>query len=164
MKDSQSSFFFFQAEDGIRAATVTGVQTCALPISEHRHRHRERRPDRACLAERRGDDVARPVPDRGGIPPGPRRPRLQCDERPRGLAARRPLSLVLRRPRGLSQARDRPALRIPRRLWPPRVYLLRAASAAAPPRSAGGDLVGPMRNLVIFGTRQIAEVCSYYFE
>src|SRR5207245_8589243 len=25
--------FFFQAEDGIRDATVTGVQTCALPIS-----------------------------------------------------------------------------------------------------------------------------------
>src|SRR2546427_10098767 len=27
-------FFFFQAEDGIRYLTVTGVQTCALPISE----------------------------------------------------------------------------------------------------------------------------------
>src|SRR5437867_7910610 len=27
-------FFFFQAEDGIRDRTVTGVQTCALPISE----------------------------------------------------------------------------------------------------------------------------------
>src|SRR5207245_5731267 len=27
-------YFFFQAEDGIRDATVTGVQTCALPISE----------------------------------------------------------------------------------------------------------------------------------
>src|SRR5207245_3627625 len=27
-------FFFFQAEDGIRDATVTGVQTCALPISD----------------------------------------------------------------------------------------------------------------------------------
>src|SRR5205085_3550302 len=27
-------FFFFQAEDGIRDLTVTGVQTCALPISE----------------------------------------------------------------------------------------------------------------------------------
>src|SRR6266481_5277413 len=27
-------FFFFQAEDGIRDGTVTGVQTCALPISE----------------------------------------------------------------------------------------------------------------------------------
>src|SRR5436305_10175414 len=25
-------FFFFQAEDGIRDADVTGVQTCALPI------------------------------------------------------------------------------------------------------------------------------------
>src|SRR5205809_8124209 len=28
-----SFFFFFQAEDGIRAVAVTGVQTCALPIS-----------------------------------------------------------------------------------------------------------------------------------
>src|SRR2546427_1536805 len=28
-------FFFFQAEDGIRYLTVTGVQTCALPISRH---------------------------------------------------------------------------------------------------------------------------------
>src|SRR2546425_2260905 len=27
-------FFFFQAEDGIRDKLVTGVQTCALPISE----------------------------------------------------------------------------------------------------------------------------------
>src|SRR5207249_8132315 len=28
-------FFFFQAEDGIRVRNVTGVQTCALPISFH---------------------------------------------------------------------------------------------------------------------------------
>src|SRR5215207_10617614 len=28
-----SCFFFFQAEDGIRDPLVTGVQTCALPIS-----------------------------------------------------------------------------------------------------------------------------------
>src|SRR5947208_5654909 len=27
--------FFFQAEDGIRDDLVTGVQTCALPISHH---------------------------------------------------------------------------------------------------------------------------------
>src|SRR5215213_10887555 len=33
-------FFFFQAEDGIRDWSVTGVQTCARPI---------------CLASRRGD-------------------------------------------------------------------------------------------------------------
>src|SRR5437763_2553891 len=28
----QDFFFFFQAEDGIRDTSVTGVQTCALPI------------------------------------------------------------------------------------------------------------------------------------
>src|SRR5437667_3910275 len=37
-------FFFFQAEDGIRDRDVTGVQTCALPISrstgdDHARRH-----------------------------------------------------------------------------------------------------------------------------
>src|SRR5207249_8785409 len=36
-------FFFFQAEDGIRDRNVTGVQTCALPIST------------ACARDRRGD-------------------------------------------------------------------------------------------------------------
>src|SRR5215208_7436243 len=30
---SNRGFFFFQAEDGIRDGHVTGVQTCALPIS-----------------------------------------------------------------------------------------------------------------------------------
>src|SRR5260221_11888390 len=32
-------FFFFQAEDGIRDHCVTGVQTCALPISSLRSGH-----------------------------------------------------------------------------------------------------------------------------
>src|SRR6266540_6462534 len=39
--------FFFQAEDGIRDRDVTGVQTCALPISRSlrsRRRRRTRRP------------------------------------------------------------------------------------------------------------------------
>src|SRR5256885_6201245 len=31
------AFFFFQAEDGIRDYKVTGVQTCALPISGRGH-------------------------------------------------------------------------------------------------------------------------------
>src|SRR6266446_9348378 len=31
--DVMCFFFFFQAEDGIRDYKVTGVQTCALPIS-----------------------------------------------------------------------------------------------------------------------------------
>src|SRR5205807_4407613 len=35
---SSSSFFFFQAEDGIRDYKVTGVQTCALPICSGRSR------------------------------------------------------------------------------------------------------------------------------
>src|SRR2546427_440694 len=30
--EARSGHFFFQAEDGIRDLTVTGVQTCALPI------------------------------------------------------------------------------------------------------------------------------------
>src|SRR5256885_7162396 len=33
MNRSYFLFFFFQAEDGIRDYKVTGVQTCALPIS-----------------------------------------------------------------------------------------------------------------------------------
>src|SRR2546430_10335409 len=33
-----SLLFFFQAEDGIRYLTVTGVQTCALPILQLCHR------------------------------------------------------------------------------------------------------------------------------
>src|SRR5205809_4549716 len=32
-RDSLVDIFFFQAEDGIRDVAVTGVQTCALPIS-----------------------------------------------------------------------------------------------------------------------------------
>src|SRR2546429_5963124 len=35
-----SSYFFFQAEDGIRDVAVTGVQTCALPISVYCRHHR----------------------------------------------------------------------------------------------------------------------------
>src|SRR6266498_174623 len=31
-RDGRHAYFFFQAEDGIRDADVTGVQTCALPI------------------------------------------------------------------------------------------------------------------------------------
>src|SRR5437763_11012236 len=34
LRDVLSVYFFFQAEDGIRDTSVTGVQTCALPISE----------------------------------------------------------------------------------------------------------------------------------
>src|SRR5688572_2780507 len=40
-------FFFFQAEDGIRDLTVTGVQTCALPILLERKELERHLPDKA---------------------------------------------------------------------------------------------------------------------
>src|SRR3712207_8559588 len=46
-------FFFFQAEDGIRDIGVTGVQTCALPISRRqRIGRRLSAEDVACAADR----------------------------------------------------------------------------------------------------------------
>src|SRR5438034_3148222 len=42
-------FFFFQAEDGIRDHCVTGVQTCALPISRRQDPHSRRRRPRQRL-------------------------------------------------------------------------------------------------------------------
>ena len=43
-------FFFFQAADGIRDHCVTGVQTCALPISESDF-------GRGCIIENRDHGV-----------------------------------------------------------------------------------------------------------
>src|SRR5438552_4810119 len=48
-------FFFFQAEDGIRDDLVTGVQTCALPISEGRHAHRLGADEREARDEERAN-------------------------------------------------------------------------------------------------------------
>src|SRR2546422_11725324 len=50
-------FFFFQAEDGIRDVAVTGVQTCALPISRDRER-----PDHGGYHLRGGSDARAPRP------------------------------------------------------------------------------------------------------
>src|SRR2546426_1913099 len=47
-------FFFFQAEDGIRDYKVTGVQTCALPISAARALAGPRAPVRRQLEQLRG--------------------------------------------------------------------------------------------------------------
>src|SRR2546425_9368187 len=41
-------FFFFQAEDGIRDKLVTGVQTCALPISRPSWPRRSRHSGLTC--------------------------------------------------------------------------------------------------------------------
>src|SRR2546422_7100165 len=88
-------FFFFQAEDGIRDVAVTGVQTCALPIS----RTRDDRPvpfrdplsrpagagDGAAARARGGGGAPRrgpPPRGRGGLPARPRRERRRAVPRP----------------------------------------------------------------------------------
>src|SRR5438034_10087953 len=52
-------FFFFQAEDGIRDHCVTGVQTCALPISAALRRPR-------CRGRAGGQDEGLGFPERQG--------------------------------------------------------------------------------------------------
>src|SRR5438445_13457761 len=62
-KSRMSCFlFFFQAEDGIRDIGVTGVQTCALPISREDDRlaRASTRGAQAC-ADARGAQVNRPA-------------------------------------------------------------------------------------------------------
>src|SRR6266496_5048188 len=90
-------FFFFQAEDGIRDLYVTGVQTCALPIS------RDEPPagDGPCRA--RGDGRvrrARPAPRLRAAPArvGKTTPTLAAAGGPRGLPAEAH-DRLLRRPR-----------------------------------------------------------------
>src|SRR5437773_4646105 len=61
-------FFFFQAEDGIRDRDVTGVQTCALPISRP-----ARRPRAAARAPgggppRASSSAGWPAPGRASLP------------------------------------------------------------------------------------------------
>src|SRR5205823_7463141 len=48
--------FFFQAEDGIRDKLVTGVQTCALPISASSGSDRRRGRGPRSARDRRGRD------------------------------------------------------------------------------------------------------------
>src|SRR2546430_5176015 len=93
-------FCFFQAEDGIRDLTVTGVQTCALPIfarpeGERDHRQADPGRDRAGLlqetagaggsdprggADRPGDAV--------GIEKHERKPPVRSEERRVGKECR----------------------------------------------------------------------------
>src|SRR5438034_10631431 len=66
-------FFFFQAEDGIRDHCVTGVQTCALPISVRARptvpRDRRARGARLRLQPRLVDGAEPPARhDHGGEP------------------------------------------------------------------------------------------------
>src|SRR3989475_7432516 len=91
-------FFFFQAEDGIRDLTVTGVQTCALPIADRACQEAPGRLDvqlggqRLAAASHRGD--------------------LQDDGRPgsaaRAVQGRRAATARLDQRRSLAHLRHRP--------------------------------------------------------
>src|SRR3989441_6527683 len=61
-------FFFFQAEDGIRDKLVTGVQTCALPISPADRRAKGRAELR--MKQRGGVLVFTGLADDRGLPVG----------------------------------------------------------------------------------------------
>src|SRR5437879_13250049 len=79
----QLSFFvfFFQAEDGIRDTSVTGVQTCALPILVIQKRHGHGRDD---AAERARGAHQIPVPK----PPALRTVTARSEERRVGKGCR----------------------------------------------------------------------------
>src|SRR6266487_6320972 len=101
-------FFFFQAEDGIRDGRVTGVQTCALPISAvRRPRRAEHQPvavgEREAELRRRGEETGRQRPgDPGGQ--GEREARGQARaqrEQPAAPAAHRDFTVTLNTPPSL---------------------------------------------------------------
>src|SRR2546429_2558896 len=95
----ESCFFFFQAEDGIRYVAVTGVQTCALPISisdvisEARHHMPLREPteegegvtystETGVEAEAEGDKKKKPARRKRRPKPEAIAARLKTDEAP----------------------------------------------------------------------------------
>src|SRR2546430_1075312 len=102
-------FFFFQAEDGIRDLTVTGVQTCALPICQaepgHGRQSLRRLGERAEQKNAEGRDVSANVVTKAGAG-GPqsrgeefrkinrvtaeRRKNAEADDRPQIPDLRRP--------------------------------------------------------------------------
>src|SRR3989442_9253494 len=95
-------FFFFQAEDGIRDADVTGVQTCALPISRGASR-----PD-SSPAPLRPDEGEDEVEVRSGA----------GEESGRDAPRERALGRVLRR-RGAGRSEERRVGKECRSRWSP---------------------------------------------
>src|SRR2546427_8776522 len=79
-------FFFFQAEDGIRDLTVTGVQTCALPISSGSRSGKDRPRGRSGHTARSPEGpwaATNPAPGQGAGPAGRTAdPPTTQDERP----------------------------------------------------------------------------------
>src|SRR2546429_3110931 len=99
--------FFFQAEDGIRDVAVTGVQTCALPISRGdprrpvrargRRIRRRRIPPRGAPFGARAGGVRRAGSGGPALAHEPRRDALDRAGRPGGVERRRPAPAAFER-------------------------------------------------------------------
>src|SRR3989442_8319286 len=133
--------FFFQAEDGIRDADVTGVQTCALPIYELRGAGQHGRPPPLAplSALRRGpqpqaaDVGAEPRPAPSG--PGRVRGDARGDPSAPALNHRRAARPTGARSAGGARARNRPPPEKP----PPRDRARAGGRAPTAPRLNAGS-------------------------
>src|SRR2546422_11403546 len=96
-----SFFFFFQAEDGIRDVAVTGVQTCALPISS-----RERGGGESAPQLHRGRLLRPGGPPRHPERAAPARPHAARPGWGRALALERAIQRELRGRRLAAAGRD----------------------------------------------------------
>src|SRR2546425_712137 len=154
-------FFFFQAEDGIRDKLVTGVQTCALPISESRDRarrvsllpaaagpHRSRRNSQASLAAcarsfRAPDGGASGESVRGFLRAAPQEPAALGTRRAACTAGNRAARAgpKARCPRGPAGDPLQGALRLPR----PAQRIPGRPTPDCPSRRAGGEYTSPSR-------------------
>src|SRR5437773_2583854 len=82
MAVSAQSFFFFQAEDGIRDRDVTGVQTCALPISPTYRVHLVAAPEPTPDARKAPEAVDRPAEDKPAPAPKAKSPKSTVSPAP----------------------------------------------------------------------------------
>src|SRR5690606_39375462 len=93
-RDGRCSRFFFQAEDGIRDFHVTGVQTCALPISwpvrpaGHAPRRCRTAPTNTCEAAPGRGPTTRENGGRESSPPAPTRYARRSEEHTSELQSR----------------------------------------------------------------------------
>src|SRR6266545_3595025 len=146
-KDVFLFFFFFQAEDGIRDKLVTGVQTCALPISRAGRRPvaagRGRRRPPTPWRSHRGRARAR---GRHRSPSPARRPAWRAEGRPPSGPRPRRRS---RRARGPSRAAPHAARQSPTSEPPRR----RRQNQSAPPTAASTVAIAPLFGRIESSTR-----------
>src|SRR3989454_8287405 len=134
-------FFFFQAEDGIRDYKVTGVQTCALPISKpdgpgvSRSRFRKSRVSRVMVDEPLWAKDARAAG--GGRCPPRRRSRGSAEGR-RGLEWRTGASAGRESPRP-GESRTGASTGRPARTQSYRATARSAYACTRPPAATHGD-------------------------